>query len=154
MEKEIKYNKIPFDINRINEEGIEIVTRDDRKVRIICTDALGNLPIVGLITLSDSEGEFEIPLRYCITGKRYPPLEDDNDLFLKVPIRHRMMTNQELAWWLRDCPEEHREWKSDDFNCAQYSYAYFESEANIDCPNSALIRSNGGEWKKPLIEFE
>ena len=39
-------------------------------------------------------------------------IEDNDDLFLKEPIKMCRMTNQELAWWLGECPNEHREWKT------------------------------------------
>lgn len=35
---ETKYKTIPFDVNRINEEGVKVVTRDGRSVRILCAD--------------------------------------------------------------------------------------------------------------------
>ena len=38
----------------------KVVTRDGRNVRIICTDAKGNYPVVGLVDCENSEVAFNI----------------------------------------------------------------------------------------------
>lgn len=70
------------------------------------------------------------------------------------------MTNQELAWWLRNCPEEHREYAffSKDDKCEEKRlilcvYNYFQ-EIKDKPVEGILIRSNGGEWHEPYITEE
>ena len=60
------------------------------------------------------------------------------------------MTNRELAWWLRKCPEECREYKYKGCSNIHNTYNYYEDEADNPCLD-VLIRSNGGEWKEPLV---
>ena len=81
--------------------------------------------------------------------------KDDFDLFFSPKKTVRRMTNQELSWWLMEHKEEHREWKRE-FGTMTVSstYTYFEDEAAEECDNAILIRSNGGEWREPLIENE
>jgi hypothetical protein len=43
----------------------QIKTRDGKSVRIICTDAKGPLPIVGLIDMGDTE----FGMKYTLDGK-------------------------------------------------------------------------------------
>lgn len=66
----------------------------------------------------------------------------------------RRMTNQELSWWLREHPEEHREMTySDEDNYVSSDISYLKSEANIQVYEKIVIRKNGGEWQEPLIEL-
>ena len=60
------------------------------------------------------------------------------------------MTNRELAWWLRKCPEECREYKYKGCSNIHNTYNYYEDEADNPCLD-VLIRCNGGEWKEPLV---
>lgn len=144
---ENKYKTIPFDVNRINEEGVKVVTRDGRSVRILCTDANNERSIFGLI---NSEREYSA--WWYSNGRVYSGYEVSTDLFLQVPIKTRRMSNQELSWWLREHPEEHREWRWTSAVYVNTSFSYLEKEANEECEEDMLIRSNGGEWREPLIE--
>ena len=64
------------------------------------------------------------------------------------------MTNQELSWWLREHPEEHREMTySDEDNYVSSDISYLKSEANIQVYEKIVIRKNGGEWQEPLVEI-
>lgn len=65
----------------------------------------------------------------------------------------RCMTNQELAWWLRDHPEEHRECKNKCGSIVSHDYIYSVENENEPC-DDIVIRSNGGEWREPLKESE
>ena len=152
---ETKYKQIPFDINRINEKGVQIITRDGRSVRIICTDLIGIKPIAAAI----NNGDYEYVNEYTASGKYYDGKEGEGegdgvcraDLFLRVS-KSRRMTNKELAWWLRDHPEEHREWRYEDESTVKVEFCYYTYEADEECKYDVEIRSNGGEWRKPLIE--
>lgn len=64
------------------------------------------------------------------------------------------MTNYELAKWLYEGAScgEFRECK---YSCNIYSfYSYGEEREDKPCPDGILIRSNGGEWREPLVEVE
>lgn len=147
---ETKYKTIPFDVNRINEEGVQIVTRDGRNARVICTNCHGTDGKTLLALANNTSYEFVVLLYE--NGRFNRNKEDSYDLFMRVPCKYRKMTKQELSWWLRDCPEEHREWKFDYIDNIYCIRDYDECEANDECDETILIRRNGGEWKEPLIE--
>lgn len=64
----------------------EVVTRDERKVRIICTDRAGlnTKPIVALITLPNGD---EVIKTFWDNGIETAGSEDKNDLFF-APSKH------------------------------------------------------------------
>lgn len=158
MEK--NYKIIPFDIEKAK-AGAEVITKDGRSVRIICYNKkldseFTNNPIVALILYSGRNNiPYEGMMCYTLKGRVCDNEDNDDDLFLKIPVRARRMTNQELAWWLRDCPEEHREWKFENsiLNLVKSTYEYQEKSANEEVEKFVLIRKNGGEWEEPLIEI-
>lgn len=145
--------RIPFDRDRINEEGVKVVTRDGRNARIICTDLKGDQKIAIAITAGTSDKYEHVNVCYE-NGNFYKSGESDMDLFLEIPAKPRRMTNRELSWWLIDHPEEYREWKyniqSASLIC--HTYEYLETDMDKECSEDILIRRNGGEWEKPLIE--
>ena len=66
--------------------------------------------------------------------------------------KQRRMTNQELAWWLR---EKHtREWKYKNGVTVYGYYGYEEKCENEEVISNILIREDGGEWREPLVEVE
>lgn len=143
--------RIPFDFARINEDNIKVVTRDGRNARILCTDLKGDKKIAAAVT--SASGEYEYICEYYTGGRYYKKDESDADLFLEVLVKPRRMTNRELAWWLRDKPEEHREWKYNGSSSVNCGYNYLDDHANDECED-VLIRRNGGKWHEPLIEEE
>ena len=64
--------------------------------------------------------------------------------------KQRRMTNQELAWWLREKPT--REWKYMNGVTVYGYYGYEEKCENEEVLNNILIREDGGEWREPLVE--
>lgn len=77
--------------------------------------------------------------------------EKEKELKKIKKAKTRPMTYQELAWWLMEKPEEHRECRYKDCKCVFKEFKYNEEDYN--CPtDGVLIRKNGGEWKEPLIE--
>ena len=71
----------------------------------------------------------------------------------KEEVETRRMTHQELADWLRDAPEEHREYRYAGDKDVYNTYDYPETEAKTPVDeNRITIRRNHGEWQKPLIE--
>ena len=55
----------------------KVVTRDGRNVRIICTDAKGDYPVIGLIRSLDNE---DYPWRFRMDGAILENEENDSDL--------------------------------------------------------------------------
>ena len=66
--------------------------------------------------------------------------------------KQRRMTNQELAWWLREKPT--REWKYMNGVTVYGYYGYEEKCGNKEVINNILIREDDGEWREPLVEVE
>ena len=59
----------------------KVVTRDGKNVRIICTDAKGDYPVIGLIRSLDNE---DYPWRFRMDGAILENEENENDLFFDV----------------------------------------------------------------------
>ena len=66
--------------------------------------------------------------------------------------KQRRMTNQELAWWLREKPTRERKWAFD--SCVRSVYVYDEKYADEEVDVDMRIREDGGEWREPLVEVE
>ena len=69
----------PFNLNEyLKNPSLKVVTRENMPVRILCTDANGNYPIIGLILCN---GE-DVPENYTENGRYYSNNQDSvNDLF-------------------------------------------------------------------------
>ena len=63
----------------------EVVTRDGRKVRIICTDRKGDTPIIALVHSADDGQEFGYA--FYSNGKYFIDKDDEIDLFF-APEKH------------------------------------------------------------------
>lgn len=157
------FKLIPFNLLKAktpaNPNGLEVVTRVGRDARIIDTNYKGiddGRSIIGII--QDNDIKKEMCHSFYINGRLRKDRDDNDDLFLKEPIEARRMTNQELAWWLRKHPEEHREYTYDSTNqsdgLVRYEYVYHGLQAHNEVDGLIKIRSNGGEWREPLIEVE
>ena len=67
----------------------KVVTRDNRNVRIICTDAKGNRPVIGLVDCKDYEGSYG----YTKNGRIRDDDYDGNlDIFF-APEKHEGWVN-------------------------------------------------------------
>ena len=92
----------------------KVVTRDGRKARIICTDAMGDYPLIALVEALDSTAE----QAYSFTskGSYYTSITSDNDLFF--------------------APEKHEGWvnlyKSANKDCAYYLGSINNSKAEAE----------------------
>ena len=62
----------------------KVVTRDGKNVRIICTDAKGDYPVIGLISSLDNE---DYPWRFRMDGAILENEENENDLFFDVATK-------------------------------------------------------------------
>lgn len=141
--------KVPFDSERAK-NGAKIVTRCGYPVRIGLFDAKNErYPIIAAVEINGQED----PYRFTAEGNfHYANKEAEFDLFIEEEVKTRRMTNQELAWWLRDCPEEHREWRFDTCSSVYTSIDYSEEKEHNPVADDILIRRNGEEWQEPLIE--
>ena len=78
----------------LQKPSLKVVTRDGRKVRIICTDYKGSQPIIGLVATKEENEEKEIA--YCFTekGNQYSPIErkPELDLFF-APVKKEGWVN-------------------------------------------------------------
>jgi len=157
--------KIPFDVEKAK-RGAKVVTRDGRNVEIIHFNKKGgDYPIVALVDNVVYKGiSQEI---YCYTTKgRYTFVNPTKyDLLIEEEVEeqgeqksykeettHRLMTYQELADWLRDNPEEYREYTYADSSAIRNTFAYRDEDASKLADN-ILVRRNHGEWEKPLVEL-
>lgn len=156
---EQKFKIIPFNLEKAktpeNPRGLEIVTRDNNKVEILTTNRRDSCNIVTLVEVFDSHRHKlrDVVIEYFPSGKSLSGNEN-LDLFLKQPVKPRRMTNQELAWWLKEHPEEHRELKYATSSMIYTEHIYNEDSANEEVCINNRIRSNGGKWREPLIEIE
>lgn len=156
---EEKFRLIPFDLSKAktneNPNGLEVVTRDGKKARIVDTQKKGKVPLVVCVEVGDA---IETVITCTTEGdyvSRY--IFSDYDLRLKEPIKKRRMTRQELAWWIREHPEEHREWRWNDNTwgyAVNATYIYQDGDdAKEEVNKNIVIRRNGGEWEEPLVEY-
>ena len=77
-----------FNLNEyLKNPSQKVVTRDGRNVRIICTDAMRNLPIVALVF--NKEQEEEIVVTFQKDGKYIYKEEQPLDLFFAPTKRER-----------------------------------------------------------------
>ena len=65
----------------------KVVTRDGRNVRIICTDAKGNFPIIALM---ETHNGTEVALRLKEDGHFYNDTIDSRDLFFTTKKTRKM----------------------------------------------------------------
>jgi len=77
---------------------------------------------------------------------------DKKELHKIEEVKKRRMTHQELSWWLRDCPEEHRELKMSVDDPIIDSLYYYDNETNVTVNKDIIIRRNGGEWEEPIVD--
>lgn len=146
----MKTRRIPFDIKKA-QSGAKVVTRDRRSVRILDYNLKSiDTPIVAAVM----EDTYEPVFKYKINGKHECKSLYEFDLFIEEEVKYRRMTNQELSWWLRDHPEEHREICHSCENVVFSRFHYALEDANKEVENDDIrIRKNGGEWQEPLIEI-
>ena len=65
----------------------KVITRDGHSIQIICTNAKGKYPIIGLI---ENDYNNEIPLSYTVNG--YEGINNNFDLFF-APEKHEGFIN-------------------------------------------------------------
>lgn len=144
----------PFSITKfISNEETPVETRIGDKVIIyntnrVCTDEFyvcGDILCHGynLVAMWFKDGHY---FKNCN--------EHNRDLFFSIKDKTRRMTNQELSWWLRELPEEHREIMFKDGDWISSNFNYNVKNANEEVDDCIVIRSNGKEWKEPLIKIE
>ena len=139
----MKTIRIPFDLEKAK-AGAKVVTDDGNSVKILeYNKRLQNSDetiMVDMVSYDD------------VCHFRHDGLGFPHTLFIEEEIKTRRMTIKELAWWLRDHPEEHREFKYKDTQKVDSHGSYNECDQNEECNQNIVVRRNGGEWEEPLIE--
>ena len=145
----MKDERKPFNVaDFVSNKKTPVETRDGRDVLIGNIHRIINDFCVCGNIIGDK------PNAWLKDGHCYKDRNDDADLFFS---RTRPMTNKELAWWLMEKPEEHREWKKifDGKTATVHSkYVYLENDQDKECDDEILIRSNGGEWRFPEVKVK
>lgn len=170
-----EFNIVQFDLSKAktpdNPNGFDVVTKNGRDVIILDTDYNYRLSIGYtneevsyplLCKIFGKNGDNDQSAIYSDNGEFQIHEENDFDLRLKIPKKKRRMTNRELAWWLRDKLEEHREVKglSENGSNAAYNcynivydhYCYNDGDGDTLVKEGVLIRRNGEAWHEPLID--
>ena len=147
----MKTKLVPFSVEKAK-AGAKVVTRCGYPVRIsdFNVKSKDGYIILGII---DIKGD-EVPFSFMETGRRGgTETQSEYDLFIEEEIKTRRMTNQELSWWLREHPEEHREYHLEGDICVCFNYIYNSEDSDKEVDEYIRIRKNGGEWQEPLIEI-
>ena len=79
----MKTNKINFTLKDYESGKYKVVTRDGRRVRIVCTDLKGNYSIIAIIRKSNGE---EVFTSFNTNGIRFGGYISNEDLFLKEVV--------------------------------------------------------------------
>ena len=104
----------------------KVVTRDNRNVRIICTDAKGNRPVIGLVDYKDYEGSYG----YTKNGRIRDDDYDGNlDIFF-APEKHE--------GWVNVC-------KSQIYKCGLIHNSEEEARRSRGCDAIATVKI---EWEE------
>ena len=111
----------------------KVITRDGRPVRIICTDGLGDKPIIALILSRD--GKTEIAFSYTSNGFFYTDGVDDCDDLMFDSIKKKGWVNV---------------YKYPDFehpNCA-YIYTTYEEAVSRGKTQKGYLTTTKIEWEE------
>lgn len=94
-----------------------------------------------------------------IKGKKYNVLTVTDKETHTIAYMHcaeiekqRLMTNKELARWLREKPT--REYKYTDVKYIFSYYEYKEGCEEEEVPEKIIIREDYSEWQEPLVEVD
>ena len=122
-----------FNLNEyLKDTSQKIVTRDERKVRIICTDANNEFPIIALITNDNKE----VLMDYNNNGKVSPDEITDLDLFFATekkdkfdpktlkPFDRVLIRNSKIHIWKCDHFSYFKEGYNYPFMCSSTSYTF------------------------------
>lgn len=66
----------------------------------------------------------------------------------------RRMTNQELAWWLREKPTREYKYNNSIEHRVYSTYTYDEDAEEEEVRKDVVIREDDGEWREPLVEVK
>lgn len=111
-----KIRIIPFDLSLATDDNI--FTKSGHKIRILCTNAKGDFPIVAL--LSDDECDVEVPYTYTIQGNysntnKFP---SSLDLELHIPENSVNTTYSKIEELAKELNSHISEENSSEFNKA------------------------------------
>ena len=91
----------------------------------------------------------------------YPIIALSEDGFISANYKHcaeieepktRRMTNQELAWWLREKPTRECKYLNSEYICSTFEYREYKQDEEVS--EDIRIREDDGEWREPLVEVE
>ena len=131
---------------------------DGLNIKCHCAYHYMNTPMFFVDTLQNKRAFYPATKEECdllfqkIKEEGYEWDPDKKELHKIEEIKNRRMTNQELADWLCQCPEECREFKYETCSTVLKVHVYYEEKAN-DPAEYILIRKNHGEWEEPLIKI-
>ena len=118
----------PFNLEEYLKNPLrKVVTRDGRNVRIICTNAKGNFPIIALV---ETHNDTEVAIRLSEDGHFYNYAEDSSDLFFAT--------------------EKHEGW----INIYKYGSKYITSEIIYTKKEDAIMGKNKNYLTTIKIEWE
>lgn len=154
-----EWDSYRMELKRIENEGVTKIEFNSKfKIGDKVTLISNKLSSIGTIMYISDNGLYRVRFpdlsMYWYPEDMLEPYEmiEDNDK-VEEDVEPRLMTNQELADWLRDAPEEHREYRYAGDKDVYNTYDYPETEAKTPVEeNRITIRRNHGEWQKPLIE--
>ena len=105
----------------------KVVTRDDKRVRIVCTDRLGAFPVIGLVKTD----KVETVLFYTDTGYIHPEVPSESDLFFAPEIHEG---------WVNVYREDNRQLCGNVYNT--------ESEAHLHSRSLGYLATVKIEWEE------
>ena len=158
-ESRYEWDSYRMELKRIENEGVTKIELNSKfKIGDKVTLISNKLSFIGTIMYISDNGLYRVRFpdlsMYWYTEDMLEPyeiIEDDDKV--EEDVEPRLMTNQELADWLRDAPEEHREYRYAGDKDVYNAYDYPETEAKTPVDeNRITIRRYHGKWQKPLIE--
>lgn len=121
----------PFNLEEyLKNPSKKIVTRDGKNVRIICTDAKGNFPIIALV---ETHNGTETVLRLKENGHFHNSTEDSRDLFFATEKQER---------WINIYKDE------EDYHLGKCFCSTKEEAVNLGCINIEYITTVKVEWEE------
>ena len=121
----------PFSLKEyLKNPSLKVVTRDGRNVRIICTDAKGNFPIIALV---ETPNNTEVALRLSEDGYFYSNGEDSRNLFFATEKQER---------WVNIYKDK------ENYYPGRYFSSTKEEAVNLICIDAKYITTVKVEWEE------
>ena len=122
---------VPFNLEEYTKNPLrKVVTRDGRNVRIICTNAKGNFPIIALV---ETHNGTETVLELKEDGHFYNVTKDSRDLFFATEKQER---------WMNIYKDK------EDYHLEKCFCSTKEEAVNLGCINTEYITTVKVEWEE------